>query len=275
MITRSRILPILLPVMLCLATTPIRAEMQRSDVEKIIKDYLDDHPEAIERIVKDYSARNPDALAAALAELIKRRSANSPSASRKEAPDTQKIAAAIQENAGQLQESSHQLTIGNPQGDVTVVEFFDYNCGYCKRALGDTLALLQDDAKLRIVLKELPILSQGSVEAAKVSIAARIQDPTGKKAFELHRRLLSSSGPVDKAVAMAVAKDVGLDLEQIERDLSSEEVRSTLEETSSLARQVGIRGTPGYVVGNALVAGAIGAARLKDKIALVRNGTRD
>jgi protein-disulfide isomerase len=270
MIIRSRTLPIVFAFMLCLAATPMRAEMQRSDVEQIIKDYLDAHPEAVERIVKDYFAKNPDAITAAFAEIIKRRMANSPAASRKEAPDSQKIVAAIQDSAKQLQESSHQLTIGNLQGDVTVVEFFDYNCGYCKKALGDTLTLLQDDPKLKIVLKELPILSPGSIEAAKVSIAARIQDPSGQKPFELHRRLLSGSGFVDKSAAMAVAKDVGLDVERIERDMSGEEVRLTLEESSNLARQVGIRGTPGYVVGTTVVPGAVGAAGLKERIAALR-----
>jgi protein-disulfide isomerase len=254
----------------CLATTPLRAELQRSDVETIVQEYLDAHPEAIERIVKEYFSKNPEALGAALAELIKRRVANAPAGARKEAPDPQKVAAAVQDNARLLLDSPHQLSIGNRDGDVTVVEFFDYNCGYCKRALGDTVALLQDDSKLKIVLKELPILSPASIDAAKVSIAARMQDASGKLAFELHRKLLGGTGMVDKTVALAAAKDVGLDVGQIERDLASDEVRLTLEESSNLARQLGIRGTPGYVVGTTIIPGAIGVAGLKDKIAAAR-----
>ena len=182
---------------------------------------------------------------------------------------------AVQKNGRQLFNSAHQVSLGNPQGDVTLVEFFDYNCGYCKRALGDTLTLLRADPRLRVVLKEFPILGSRSLEAARVSIAVRMQDPAGQKYLEFHRRLLAATGPVDKAAALAVAKDAGLDVAQIERDLSSDEVRLTLEESATLAQAIGIRGTPGYVVGTTVIPGAIGAAALKEKIAAARAKTGD
>ncbi len=161
--------------------------------------------------------------------------------------------------------------MGNPRGAVTMIEFLDYNCGYCRRALVDTLALLKDDADLRIVLKELPVLGTGSLEAARVSIAVRMQEPIGQKYFEFHRRLLSAAGPVDRVAALAIAKNIGLDMERIERDLSSDEIRETLEESARLARALGINGTPSYVIGNAIIPGAIGTAGLRERIAAARN----
>ena len=115
--------------------------------------------------------------------------------------------------------SPYQVTLGNPQGDVTLVEFFDYNCGYCKRALGDKIELLKSDPKLKIVLKEFPVLGPGSIEAAQVAVAVRMQDKTGKKYFDFHQKLLSLRGQADKARAIAAAKETGFDTARIERDL--------------------------------------------------------
>ena len=94
------------------------------------------------------------------------------------------------------------MTLGNPQGDVTLVEFFDYSCGFCKRALSDMLALLKDDPKLKIVLKEFPILGPGSVEAARVAVAVRMQDPGGQKYLAFHQELLGAPGPATRDRAL-------------------------------------------------------------------------
>jgi len=163
--------------------------------------------------------------------------------------------------------------LGNPQGDVTLVEFFDYSCGFCKRALTDTLALLKDDPKLRIVLKEFPILGPGSLDAARVAIAVRMQDGRGLKYLDFHRRLLGAPGPADKERALAAAKDAGLDMARLERDMASDEVNKTLAETGALARSLGINGTPGYIVGDTIIPGAVGAAALKAQIERARGHT--
>ncbi len=107
--------------------------------------------------------------------------------------------------------SPRGVVLGNKDGDVTFVEFFDYNCGYCKRAMADMLDLMKNDPKLKVVLKEFPVLSEGSVEAAKVAVAVRMQDPSGKKYLDFHQKLLGGRGPADKARAMAAAKEAGLD----------------------------------------------------------------
>src|SRR6185503_8561692 len=166
--------------------------------------------------------------------------------------------------------SPRQVTIGNPQGDVTFVEFFDYNCGYCKRAMTDMMDLMKHDPKLKVVLKEFPVLGPASVDAARVAVAVRMQDKTGKKYFDFHQKLLSGRGQVDKAKALAAAKDVGLDMARIEKDLKSEEVGKTLEESMKLAEALGLNGTPSYVIGNDVVIGAVGLAALSQKIQAAR-----
>ena len=144
---------------------------------------------------------------------------------RQAAAEAEKHEASIAKNADAIFNSPRGVMLGNKDGDVTFVEFFDYNCGYCKRAMADMLDLMKNDPKLKVVLKEFPVLSEGSVEAAKVAVAVRMQDPTGKKYLDFHQKLLGGRGPADKARAMAAAKDAGLDTARIEKDLASPEVQ--------------------------------------------------
>jgi protein-disulfide isomerase len=156
--------------------------------------------------------------------------------------------------------------LGNPQGNVTMVEFFDYNCGFCKRAMSDMLDLIKSDGNLKFVLKEFPVLGEGSVEAARVAVAARMQDTSGKKYVEFHQKLLGGRGGADKMHALAVAKEVGFDMPRLERDMGSDEVKKTIEENMKLAEALGVSGTPSYVVGEEVVVGAVGLDALREKI---------
>jgi protein-disulfide isomerase len=242
--------------------TPTLAQTASNELEavvqSIIADYLAKHPDDVERIVKDYLTRHPEVLQAALVELLKKRSAGR--------PDTNVNKADLVRNDAQaLFQSAHQVTLGNPQGEVTMVEFFDYNCGFCKRALGDMLALMKTETSLRVVLKELPVLGAGSLEAARVAIAVRMQDVTGSKYLAFHQKLLGSRG-ASKAAALAAAGEVGLDPARIERDMESAEVTATLEENARLAKTLGITGTPSYVIGDNVIVGAVGLTALSDKI---------
>jgi protein-disulfide isomerase len=216
----------------------------------------------IERIIREYLIKNPEVLQEAIAELEKKQAV----------AEAEKNKAAVKDNAATLFNSPRQVVIGNPQGDVTFVEFFDYNCGYCKSAMADMLDLMKHDPKLKVVLKEFPVLGPGSVEAARVATAVRMQDKTGKKYLEFHQKLLTGRGQVDKARAIAVAKEVGLDVARIERDMASEEVRLSLEESFKLAEKLGLNGTPSYVIGNDVVVGAVGLAALKEKVNTARCG---
>src|SRR6202789_2109861 len=171
---------------------------QRGEIETIIKNYLITHPEVLED---------------AMAELNKRQAA----------AEAEKHEASIVQNSEAIFNSPRNVTLGNKSGDVTFVEFFDYNCGYCKRAMADMLDLMKSDPKLKVVLKEFPVLSDGSVEAAKVAVAVRMQDPSGKKHLDFHQKLLGGRGPADKARALAAAKDAGLDTTKLEKDMASPE----------------------------------------------------
>ncbi len=220
---------------------------QRSEIEKIIRDYL---------------IANPEVLQEAIAALEKKQAAD----------EAEKHQAAVKDNSQAICNSPRQVTVGNPQGDVTFVEFFDYNCGYCKRAMVDMMELMKHDPKLKVVLKEFPVLGPASVEVARVAVAVRMQDKTGKKYLDFHQKLLSGRGQVDKARAMAAAKEVGLDMARIEKDLGSDEVRLTLEESLKLAEKLGLNGTPSYVIGPHVVVGAVGLEQLKEKVNSARCG---
>ncbi len=227
------------------AQTPTFSADQRQEIESIVKSYLLQHPEVVQDV---------------MAELDKRQ----------QAAETEKHRTAVVENNATLLNSSHQVVLGNPHGKVTMVEFFDYNCGFCKRALSDMLDLLKTDPDLKFVLKEFPVLGEGSVEAAHVAVAARMQDPTGKKYLEFHQKLLGGRGPADKARALAVAKEVGFDMARIEKDMGSDEVKKTIDEDMKLADALGVNGTPSYVVGEEVVVGAVGLDSLKEKLAAER-----
>jgi protein-disulfide isomerase len=222
-------------------------DAQRGDIEAIIKNYLVAHPEVLEEAMNELQKRQTVA-------------------------ETAKHEASIAQNAEAIFNSPRGVTLGNKDGDVTFVEFFDYNCGYCKRAMADMLDLMKNDSRLKVVLKEFPVLSEGSVEAARVAVAVRMQDPTGKKYLDFHQKLLGGRGVADKARAMAAAKDAGLDTARIEKDLTSPEVKATLAENMKLAEEMGLNGTPSYVIGKQIVVGAVGLEGLKEKIGIARCG---
>ena len=210
----------------------------------------------IENIVKNYLVQHPEVLQDAMEALDRRQ---------KEA-EADKARVTIKDNNATIFNSTHQVVLGNPQGKVTMVEFFDYNCAFCKRAMADMLDLLKTDSDLRFVLKEFPVLGSGSVEAAHVAVAARMQDPSGKKYLEFHQKLLGGRGPADKMRALAIAKDVGFDIARLEKDMNSDEVKATIEENMKLADALGVSGTPTYVVGDEVVVGAVGLDELRSKI---------
>jgi len=150
---------------------------------------------------------------------------------------------------------------------------FDYNCGYCKRAMSDMLDLIKGDSQLRVVLKEFPVLGEGSTQAAQVAVAVRMQDRSGgKKYLEFHQKLLGGRGPADKARALAVAKEVGFDMARLEKDMASDEIKTTIAETFTIAEAAGLNGTPSYVIGNEVIVGAVGFASLKEKVSIARCG---
>ena len=260
-------------VLFFVAASASRAQDAKPSLDALIKQYLAAHPDEVAAIVKDYVVSHPDVFRDAIADLMKRQPAVNGAADATATPTAAAVpdpSVAVKNNAGELFSSAHQVTLGDPRGDVAMVEFFDYNCGYCKGALPAMLSLLDDDRKLKVVLKEWPILGPGSVEAAHVAVAVRMQDPDGKKYLAFHSRLFGDPGQANKEKALAAAAAAGLDVSRLQKDMESDEVRTTIDENFALARAIGISGTPGYVIGSTVVPGAIGLEGLKAKIAIAR-----
>jgi protein-disulfide isomerase len=156
--------------------------------------------------------------------------------------------------------------MGGADAGTVVVEFFDYNCPYCKRAATDVKALLAADSDVRVVYREWPILGEGSVLAARAALAARAQ---GKYA-EMHWALMELQGRAEEASILAAARSVGLDIDQLIVDMDSEDVTAHIEVSRGLAQSLGFTGTPAFVVGDALVPGAVPLAELQSLVAQAR-----
>ena len=155
---------------------------------------------------------------------------------------------------------------GDPGGDVTLVEFFDYQCGYCKRALAPMKELLASDGKLRVVWKEFPILGPASRFAARAATAAARQG----RYLDFHLAVMGAPGKLTESSVMGIAERLGIDVERLRRDMEDPAIEAYLDETHRLARDLGITGTPAFVIGETVVPGVVGGARLKELIANVR-----
>jgi protein-disulfide isomerase len=164
-------------------------------------------------------------------------------------------------------DSENGIVLGNPNGDVTLVEMFDYNCGYCRQALPDLAALLDTDKNLKVILKEFPILSQGSVDAAR--IAAQVAD-ADVDYWAFHQALFTSRGQVDKAVALKAAADLGLNPITLEMGMKAPRVDKVIEESYRIADRLKITGTPTFIIGDEIIPGAIGLEALQQRIANMR-----
>jgi protein-disulfide isomerase len=200
---------------------------QRKELESLIKDYLLNNPEVL------MEAQN--VLEAKMDKI-----------------QADRMAVAIKDNAGEIFRPPHSPVVGNAKGDVTVVEFFDYNCGYCRKAMGDLTKLVDSDKQVKVILKELPILSKGSEEASRVALAAKMQG----KYWEFHRAMLEGQGQATEASALRLAEKLGLDMARLKKDMASTEVKKEIEDTRKLATKMGIQGTPHFLIGDRFIPGA-------------------
>jgi protein-disulfide isomerase len=152
-----------------------------------------------------------------------------------------------------LEHDPNAPVLGNPDGDVTVVEFFDYNCPYCRRAMSEVQGLLDADQDVRLVYREWPILSEGSVFAAKAALAAREQD----KYEEFHWALMGMEERAEEASVMRLAEEIGLDVKRLRTDMDEPEVQEHIDESMRLSQALGFNGTPSFVIGDDLVPGFV------------------
>jgi protein-disulfide isomerase len=157
-----------------------------------------------------------------------------------------------------LERDPNAPVLGNPDGDVTVVEFFDYNCPYCRRVKPHMEALLAADPNVRVVYREWPSLGEGSVFAARAALASRNQG----KYEEFHWAMMELSGRAEEASVMRAAEDIGLDVVQLRRDMNAPEIDEHIATSMRLSRAMGFSGTPSFVIGDSLAPGLIDADQM-------------
>ncbi len=204
--------------------------------------FTPEQKKALGDIIKDYLIKNPEIMFEVQSALDEK--------SQKE--QDAKLKSFMATNAKSIYRSPDSSVAGDPNGDVTVVEFFDFNCGYCRRGLPQVQKLIHDDKKVRFVFKELPILSKGSDEAARVALAAKRQG----KYWEFHQAMLGFKGQANEATALKIAQSLGLDMNKIKADMASDAVKKELADDLMLAKQLGVNGTPHFLVGDQSIPGA-------------------
>lgn len=224
------------------APTAALAELDTAALGPAIEDYLLANPRMLERMS-----------VALEAEL--------------RAEETERARIAISSMRDDIYNDPANIVLGNPEGDVTLVEMFDYNCGYCRQVVADVLSLVEEDPNLRVILKEFPILSQGSVDAARVGILVNESEVEYQS---YHTALFSSRGAIDSQAALTAAESLGLSRVSLELDMNKPEVSSALQRTYGVAQALGITGTPTFIIGDEVIPGAISKDQLVRRIENMR-----
>ena len=197
--------------------------------------------EEIGAIVRDYLLKNPEILLEVSRELEKRQ----------QVAEEQQRETAVAENAAELFHSKSDFVAGNAKGDVTMVEFFDYNCSWCKKGLPEVLSLIEGDKNLRLVLKEFPIFGEGSEYAARAALASNKQG----KYWQFHLAMLGHEGKLAKEDVDRIAVAQGLDLTTLKKDMESPEVAEVIDRNQKLAQAMAINGTPAFIIDRKVVPG--------------------
>lgn len=224
-------------ISLCLLAKPASAELdagERAEVRAIIQQYLIENPELVREVLTDLAQREQRA------ELDRA------------------LAVARQDEEDGL--------LGNPDGDVTIYEFSDYNCGYCKRVFNDLRQVLSEDPNVELRVKEFPILSDSSVVAARAGLAAQRQG----KFEDFHIVMMQSVGGISERTIQDAAKLAGLDMKQFAKDRADGAIDARLSVNTALARQLKITGTPALIIGDVVVPGAVSAAQIRELVAVAR-----
>tara|TARA_R100000365_G_scaffold1588_1_gene5333 strand:- start:3217 stop:4092 length:876 start_codon:yes stop_codon:yes gene_type:complete len=219
-------------------------------------------PEAIDTatigpLIEDYLLANP--------RLLERMSVELEAQVRAEESERARIALAAMEE--EIYNDPANIVLGNPDGDVTLVEMFDYNCGYCRQVVADVMALVEEDPNLRVILKEFPILSQNSVDAARIAILVARSEVNYQ---DFHTALFSSRGQVDTQAALAAAESLGLSRVSLELEMGAPDVSEALQRTYTIAQALGISGTPTFIIGDEVIPGALPKADLVRRIENMR-----
>jgi protein-disulfide isomerase len=223
------------------STAPTADPAWRQSIEQVIESYIRSHPEVIEQTLQALEATRQE-------------------------EEQASVKQAIVAHQSELLHDPASPVSGDPTGDVTVIEFFDYRCGFCKRVAGAITQLQKDDARVRIVYKDFPILGHDSVQAAKAALASRTQGR--HQAF--HEALLAANGDLSKEHVLQIARGVGLDAKKLEMDMENPEWLMISERNRALAKVLRVTGTPAFIVGNEIVPGEMNLTALKDLVAGAR-----
>jgi protein-disulfide isomerase len=246
MIGRSFIAAVALTFGLLLAVAPARAAEDLTARQK----------QQVEELLRELLIKNPEILVEALEEYQRRQKADGRARARQ----------ALVDNREQIFNDPASPVGGNPNGDVTLVEFFDYQCGYCKAVVERVAGTVAKDKNIRWVFKEFPILGPVSVYASRAALAAHRQD----KYQELHLAMMRSRGKLTEKKVLRFAAEAGLDVARLEADMKTPEIATLIARNMDLAEALNIRGTPAFVIGDVVVPGAIDAATLNRLIAAAR-----
>ena len=214
---------------------------QKSDIEAIVKNYLLDHPELLQEMSDKLKAQQAEAETAARTKGLK-------------------------ENADAIFKSKLDPVVGNPKGNVVMVEFMDYNCSYCRKSFKEMQAILETDKNVRVVMKEFPIFGEGSEYAARAALASSRQG----KYWALHQALFEFQGQVTPAVVDQVAKQVGLDVAKLKTDMKDPAIASNIGKTTELAQSMQFTGTPAFLIDSTVIPGYVTKDVLMAAIATVR-----
>lgn len=212
------------------------------ELDQRIRDYILDHPEVVVEAIQRWQDQQRQAQA-------------------------EQYKAVVQQRKGEIFDTSVGTTVGNPDGDVTVVEFMDYNCGYCRRVFPAVQQLAEEDGNVRILFKEFPILGPGSDFASRAALASREQGLYR----EFHNALMTSGKRLEKAQVLAIAEEVGLDVQQLQADMNDPAIDEIIRRNHALAQDLAINGTPGFVIGDEIVRGATSLEHLRQLITEARN----
>lgn len=222
------------------------SESQKKDIDQMIHDYIMNHPEVMMESVRKYQEDQE----------VKRQ---------------QDSIAVLKENSDFFYKNADLPQVGNAKGDITIVEFFDYNCGYCKHAFSAVQKLLESDKNLNFHFVEFPILSEQSNLAAKWALAANKQG----KYWEFHQKVITMSGPKSEEGLSKVAQEVGLDVEKLKKDAASDEIKNLLIKNHEMAQKLNISGTPAFIVGDQIIRGYIEDGQFKTLIETERKARKD
>ncbi|MDB5492188.1 MAG: putative 27 kDa outer membrane protein [Micavibrio sp.] len=226
------------PVSAHAADAPVFTEAQKKQLDTMFHDYIMNNPKTIMDSVEKFRTEQ-------------------------QASEEKNFDVKVKEKSDELYKKAADPVAGDKTGDVTLVEFFDYNCGYCKHAFKDLKTLMETDKKLRVVFKDIPILSETSFTAAQYALAANKQG----KYWEFHTAMMEHNGPISEESLQAVGKSVGLDVEKLKKDSKDPEIRAQIESNLALSRDIGVNGTPAFVINDTVLRGAYGLEAMQKAVA--------